>query len=128
MTKRRNFSKAIKGSVIKRATVNGVVYCEGCHLPTKRFEIHHILSDREGGEPVIENAKLLCEGTPQSCHDIESARQAPIHAKLRDIEAKHIGAVKPKGQIKSAGFSPSDKPKRESKPSLQPRQMYEDER
>ncbi len=98
---RENFSKATIGLAIKRATApNGVIYCEGegCGLPCKKFEIHHRLSCRQGGKPTLENAQLLCI----PCHDKETALQAPVHAKLRRVEAKHVGAVKPKGQIKSA--------------------------
>ena len=111
MTKRRNFPDSVKIACVYRATrKNGCVYCEACGNPCKRFEIHHILSDREGGKPILSNAILLCE----PCHDVESARQAPIWAKLRGQEAKHLGLRKrPQGaHLQSRGFEQFEKERR----------------
>ena len=47
-------------------------------------------------------------------------------SKVREIRAKHLGATKPMGKIKSRGFSKSEKPKHEAIKSLPPRAMFRD--
>ena len=86
-------------------------------------EFHHRLSCRQGGKPTLENAQLLCI----PCHDKETALQAPVHAKLRRVEAKHVRPDRPAGNIKSAGFAKSDKKPAIDKsalPKLEPRKLF----
>lgn len=95
---RKNFSKAVKVACIKRATRDGVVYCEECNLPAKKWQIDHINPDGLTGEPTLENAKLLC----LSCHDVKTnTKDKPAIAQAQRREAKHLGAVKPKATIKA---------------------------
>jgi hypothetical protein len=55
----------------------------------------------------------------------KNPKDASAIAQAKRREAKHVGAVKPKGQIKSAGFPKSDKPKTD-KLALPPRRnLYE---
>ncbi len=95
---RKNFSKATKVAAIKRATRDGVVYCEECSLPAKKWQIDHINPDGLTGEPTLENAKLLC----LPCHDVKTnTKDKPAIAQAQRREAKHLGAVKPKASIPS---------------------------
>ena len=48
-------------------------------------------------------------------------------SKVATVAKKHIGASRPAGKLQSAPF-PLTKPKREPKPSLPPRALYEEER
>ena len=117
---RREFPTRIKVAVIKRATVDNVIFCEKCGALAKRFQIDHIRPDAMLGEPVLENAMLICE----PCYGVKNpqdTRQA-AHAKRR--EAKHIGAARPKQKILSAGFVKKAKP--EKLPMLPARNIYGD--
>ena len=119
---RKEFPRPIKVAVIKRATRDSVVYCESCGLPAKKFQIDHVVADSHGGKPVIENAELICE----TCYGIKNPKDTTIAATLKRQEAKHIGATRPSGQIKSRGFNKSEKPKRETTKILPPRAMFKD--
>jgi hypothetical protein len=107
---RKEFSRSIKVAAVKRAMREGEVYCEQCGVMTKgRFEIDHDKEDYYGGEPTLENARVLCI----SCHSSKTAKNAKIIAKTRRLEASNVGATRPKGQIKSRGF-----PKKERKEKI----------
>ena len=100
---RQNFSRKVKAQAILRA--NGC--CEACggKLKVGEAEVDHVLPDALGGEPVLENARVLC----RVCHvgktgdDIRRIRKAD---RQRD---KHTGAFAKRRQIQSAGF-PSSPP------------------
>lgn len=125
MTKRRNFSKSVKVACIKRATIDGIVYCEGCgHLATQ-FEIDHINPDGLTGEPILSNAKLLC----RFCHRDKTGIDIAAIAKAKRREASHLNAnPAPSRPMQGQGFQKSDKAiersNREPKTKLQPRAMF----
>lgn len=96
---RREFSRTIKVAVIRRAGVTGMILCEKCGGFAKRFQIDHIIADAHGGEPVIENAQLLCE----DCYAIKNPQDTTIAAKLKRQEAKHLN-IRKTGAIRSPGF------------------------
>ena len=107
---RKEFPRSVKVAAVKRAMRDGEVYCEQCGVMTKgRFEIDHVKEDYYGGEPTLENARVLCI----SCHGAKTATNAKTIAKTRRLEAANVGAARPKGQIKSRGF-----PKKERKEKL----------
>ena len=107
---RKEFSKSVKVAVIKRATVNGQIYCEACGCLVKGgFDIDHVRPDGLLGEPTLENAKLLCK----SCHQEKTKSDVKSISKAKRVEAKHLGAVQAKQKIQSRGF-----PKREKKEKL----------
>lgn len=117
---RKEFSKSVKVAAIKRATKDNEVYCEKCGVLTKgRFEIDHIKEDFYGGEPILDNAMVLCI----ECHKEKTSGGAKTMAKVRSLEAKHVGAVRPKGKIQSRGFP--KKEKREQIPLPTRRSIYE---
>ena len=102
---RREFPKSIRVSVIKRATKDSIVYCEACKGLAKRFQIDHVRPDGLLGEPTLQNAMLICE----ACWAVKNPKDTTSIAKAKRREAKHVGAVKPKGQIKSAGFAKAER-------------------
>lgn len=104
---RREFSSAVKKAVIRRAMHAGNVFCELCGLPAKKWQVDHVIADSHGGDPVIENAQLLCD----QCYAVKNPKDTAIAAKIKRQEAKHTRAVRPKGQIKSRGFNKTEKPK-----------------
>lgn len=119
---RRNFPKSVKVAVIKRATRDNVIYCEKCHLPCRKFEIDHIIPDSHGGEPTVENAELLCKGAPDKCHDTKTAQHdTPIAAKLKRIEAKHLGVRSNARPIPSRTNPPVEKKHKPLTKQLPPR-------
>ncbi len=102
---RRNFPKSVMVARIKAATINGNIYCEECGVLCTKFQIDHVRADGLLGEPVFENSKLLC----LDCHGEKTKKDVAMIAKAKRIEAKHLGAVQPKGQIKSRGFAKKEK-------------------
>jgi hypothetical protein len=114
---RVNFTRAVKVEIRARATRNGVVYCENCGLPTKKFEIDHTIADAlsidRKRKLTAADGRLLCSGVPSSCHSKKTAADDAAIAKAKRREARHVGVTRPAGEIKSRGFAPSAKPKRE---------------
>jgi len=95
---RKEFPRSVKVAAVKRAMVNGEVFCEKCGVLTKgKFEIDHIKEDFYGGQPVLENAKVLCI----ECHRDKTSTNAKTIAKTKRLEAKHVGAAKPKSKIRN---------------------------
>ena len=118
---RREFPTSVRVAVIKRATVRNVIMCEKCGHMAKRFQIDHIIADAHGGEPILSNAMLICA----VCYGEKNPRDTKIAAKLKRVEAKNLGATKPKGRpLQSRGFERVEKPKREAKKTLKPLNIY----
>jgi 5-methylcytosine-specific restriction enzyme A len=107
MSKRREFSTSVKVEIIKRATRDGVTYCEWCKLPTRRWEIDHIVADGlcvDKSRPLTaKDGELLCK---EVCHaDKTTKHDVPAIAKAKRREATFVGAKHPAGTIKSPGFA-----------------------
>ena len=117
---RREFTKPVRVAIIKRATAaNGVVYCESCGLPAKRWHIDHTDADAlqtdKSGKLTAEDGKLLCAEAPGTCHYKKTFKKdIPAIAQAKRREAKAIGATRPAGKIKSAGFTPTEPKKHAS--------------
>ena len=116
---RREFPARVRVAVIKRATVDNRVFCEKCGALAKKWQIDHVRPDGLLGEPVIENAMLICE----LCYGEKNPEDTRNIAKAKRREAKDLGAVKPEGKIQSRGFAPG-KNKRTPKQSLPPLGIY----
>ena len=118
---RKEFTRAIKVAVIKRATVDGKTFCEECGSLAKRWEIDHVRADGLLGEATLENAKLICK----PCHDEKTKSDVKQIAQAKRREAIHLG-VRKKPSLRSCGFPKSAKaPKQQVK--LPPRRpMFED--
>jgi len=89
-TRRKEFPRSVKVAAIKRAMINGVVYCELCKLPAKKWEIDHVKEDWLGGEPTLENAAVACV----ECHKRKTQADAPVRAKTLRVEAAALGIKK----------------------------------
>jgi 5-methylcytosine-specific restriction enzyme A len=87
---RREFPAKVKVAAFQRAGGR----CESCTAPLfpGKFAYDHIVPDALGGEPVLENCKVLCG----ACHGGKTAKQdVPAIAKADRQRARHLGA-KPK--------------------------------
>lgn len=127
MTKRREFPASVKVAVIKRATRDGVTYCEKCGALAKRWQVDHINPDGLTGKPVIENAQLLGE----CCYAPKNAKDTRDIAQAKRREAKHMGAHRPRQKIASNpdALKAPPKPARIDKSALAPlprRSIYRD--
>ena len=86
-----------------------------------RVQFDHDNPDGLTGDATFSNCRALCK----ACHADKTPLDVAAIAKAKRREAAHVGASAPKGQIKSAGFAKSEKPKHERK-MLAPRKLYED--
>lgn len=86
---RREFSKPVKREALKRAGGK----CEGCGaLFGIKFHFDHDIADGLGGEPTLDNCKVLCH----ACHDEKTRKHdVPLIAKTKRIQDKHNGIKKP---------------------------------
>lgn len=109
---RREFPKAVKVEVVKRATRQSVIYCEGCGLPAKKFQIDHVIADAHGGKPVIENAELICD----ACYGVKNPKDTTIAAKLKRQEAAHLG-VRKAPTLQAPARAPAPPQNKASRPS-----------
>lgn len=118
---RREFPTKVKVAVIKRATVDNVIFCEKCGGLAKKFQIDHIIADALGGEPVLENAMLICEG----CYAEKNPKDTTLAAKVKRQEARHLGAKRTTvPRIVSRGFPKREKPRRFKKTPLPPKDIF----
>jgi len=119
---RREFTKAVKLEIIKRAMAlgHGTIACEGCGAPTLgKFEIHHRDMDAmqvdKSRRLTARDGVLLC----LPCHDGETAKQAPVLAEAKRREASHLGARRrPKQPLKSGGTLKGPERAHENRQSL----------
>ena len=122
---RREFTRSIKVSIIKRATKNGVVYCEGCGSLAKRFDIDHTIPDGmmidKSRKLTADDGQLLCSGGKDTCHGKKTPDDVAAIAKSKRIEAKSIGIKNVvRRPIQSPGFVKAE-PTKTDKISIPPR-------
>jgi 5-methylcytosine-specific restriction endonuclease McrA len=121
---RKEFSKAVKVAATKRATRDGVTYCEGCGLPAKRWHYDHDNPDGLTGQPTLENCKLLC----LPCHEAKTKQDVASIAKAKRREARNLG-IRKAPTLKGQGFAKAPEQRRASKPMMKPmperRPLYE---
>lgn len=126
MSNRQEFSRPVKVEIIKRATRNGIIYCEKCGAQTKKFQIDHITADGlklDKSKPLTaKDGELLCAGNRKTCHGNKTASEdVPAIAEAKRREAKHLGANDaPRRQIRSKGFEKREKPPKIDKSALPP--------
>lgn len=83
---RREFPKAVKLAAWKRCAGN----CEGCtaKLYPGKFDYDHDKPDAFGGEPTLENCKVLCA----NCHGEKTTKlDIPRISKADAMRDKHFG-------------------------------------
>ena len=114
---RAEFPRKVKAAAIARAAGR----CEKCSAALKAGEgqVDHILACELGGEPVLVNAQVLCK----PCHAEKTTQDVRRIRKGDRQRDKNSGAIKPKGQIQSAGFAKAERPER-MKQSLPRRGLY----
>lgn len=98
--------------------------CHLCSQPIdgvrEAWEIEHVIAWELTRDDSDENLRPA----HKSCHKDKTHKQdRPAINKAKSREAKHTGAARPEGKIKSAGFAKSSKPKHE-RVALPPRQMF----
>jgi hypothetical protein len=113
---RQEFSKPVKVEIIKRATRDGVTYCEGCGLPTRRWEIDHTIADGLRADKTrkltADDGELLCKDMGrQSCHGRKTAEHdVPAIARAKRLEAAHLGVkTTPARPMQGRQFAQSEK-------------------
>jgi hypothetical protein len=110
MSDRREFTKAIKVAIIKRCSWGfGNIdkpHCEKCGAMTLRFEIDH----RDPDAMQIDKSKQLtaAEGWLLCipCHSEKTKKDVADIAKVKRIEARHLGATTNKAKIPSPPKAP----------------------
>jgi 5-methylcytosine-specific restriction protein A len=109
---RREFSKQVKRDALRRADKK----CENpkCGaLFGVKFHFDHDIADGLGGEPTLENCKVLCH----ACHKEKTTKHdVPLIAKVKRISDKHLGIKAAKPKIQSAGFQKRAAQKTASRP------------
>lgn len=123
---RREFGRQAKVDMCKRATNDrGQIQCERCWAFITKWEYHHLAQDAmqidKSRKLTVADGELLCI----PCHKEESAAQAPVLAKIKRVEAKRLGLRNgPQRPLQSRGFAKAEKPKREGKPAMKPRELF----
>jgi hypothetical protein len=110
MTKRREFSRAQKAQMLKRASdAQGNIWCEGCGLNVtgKLVEFDHVIAEAlviDKTKPLtIEDGKALGRDCCHRAPGGKTAQDAAIIAKALRREANHAG-IRPSSRLKGAGF------------------------
>lgn len=86
---RREFPMKVRAAAMLRCGGN----CEECgrKLVTGDIEYDHILADGLGGEPTLENCKVICRG----CHKAKTRGDVARTSKADMQRKKHLGIKKP---------------------------------
>ena len=134
---RRNFTRNQLEQIVERSKNNrGQVCCEGCGqvLGSKPFEVDHIIAEALRPEADKQRKITIAEGQllgKECCHrgeDGKTNKDVKAIAKAKRQYDRAHGLKRPKQAIQSAGFAPSDKPKRgickDDLPPLPRRQLF----
>lgn len=97
---RDEFSRKVKAQICLRAGGR----CEDCSAKLKigEGEVDHILPVIFGGEPTIENGRLLCK----VCHKIKTGKDIGSARKSERIRDKQSGAMRSKRPMFGSRDSP----------------------
>lgn len=105
--------------------------CHICKQPIKvgeTWDADHIIALANGGR----HAEANLAPAHKHCHVAKSVIDVKVKAKIARVKKRDLGITQPKGKIQSAGFAPSDKPKRgvdkSQLPPLPPRKLYREDR
>lgn len=109
----------VYAEIVRRAMdENGQLWCEGCggFIKGKRYHVDHTIAD---GLILDKKRKLTAKDGRllgiECCHSPKTKRDVKTIAKAKRVEARHIGIIRPKGQIKSPGFAKPAKAKQASR-------------
>ena len=99
----KGFSKGVKIAAKARATINGVLTCEGCNQPVKEpVRIDHKIARGLRGSNDLENAQCLgkCCWVEKDATDNTNVKRAGR------LEVRHQGIIdKPRSRLQSRGFT-----------------------
>ena len=109
MAGRNNFSKSTKAEIAKRAMTPTGFRCEKCGLISTRGEIHHLKMDAMETDKSHKLDASSGAWWCVDCHREETGKQMPILAKVKRVEARHLGLRKP-STLRSRGFAHKPKP------------------
>lgn len=122
---RVEFPRAVRQQAYERS--GGFCECCGVKLQKKFFTFDHTVPARRGGPSTLDNCKVLCSGTPDSCNsrktygeDLPGIAAAKRYARRRlplDIERP----PKKPGTIKSRGFAKGGQAQKIPSRPFQPR-------
>lgn len=86
-------------------------------------QFDHDVPDGLGGDTSLENCRAVCI----RCHSFKTRNDAAQIAKMKRQQDRNNGIKKPGPKIKSAPFPKTEKAmKRQPKPALPPRRIYEE--
>lgn len=101
-----------------------------CHItgrkimPGEPWDLEHKVALILGGE----NREKNLAPALRDPHKKKTAAELKVRAKIDAVRKRHLGITQPKGKMQSAGFAPSDKPKRgvckDELPPLPRRQLF----
>lgn len=101
MSKRREFTTGVDAEIRKRAKdAKGQLRCELCGCAVSHGEVHHV---KEDALEIDKSRKLTAADGVFACvpcHKELTRVFIPIIAKVRRVEAKALGASRPKQSIK----------------------------
>ncbi len=105
---RREFSKQVRREALARAWghCEGIVEGLRCNavLTIGKYHLDHENPDGQGGEPTLENCRVLC----LQCHANKTRRDIKAIAKTKRIQDKHNGITTKRKKIQSRGFQKSE--------------------
>ena len=104
---RKEFSRRVKGLAFKRCMdENGIPHCEGCGIVLVAGNLHydHDLADGLGGDPTLENCRVLCI---KICHAKKThTEDNPIMQKADRVLKKTYGIAKSRNPMPGSRNSP----------------------
>ena len=99
--------------------------CHVCKLKIKvgeTWEADHVIAVINGGE----NREKNLAPAHSHCHLGKTNRDVKEKSKVAKVRAKHTGVTRPKGSVKSPGFTKAAKAPKLSTKSLPPRRLYQE--
>lgn len=71
-----------------------------CALRPRFYEFAHLIADRMGGRPTLDNCAVWC----RDCHRAETAREAAAIARQRRVEKREAGTKAPSRPMPGSTF------------------------
>lgn len=113
---RQEFPAAVKRAAFRRCCRDGKPRCEGCgiELVSGNVEYEHVQPDGLGGDPTLENCKVLCrKACARAKTDVEDN---PRMVKADRVLRKAFGLQPKRGGFQSRGFPQRDPQRTASRP------------
>jgi 5-methylcytosine-specific restriction endonuclease McrA len=106
---RCEFSKGVRAKAAERS--KGLCETCGVRLPVGGYHFDHDVPDGLGGEPTLENCRVLC----LPCHKAKTIKHDNPRMQKADRQRKSITlGIRKASQIQSRGFAPSQPQRRAS--------------